>query len=139
MFRTAKLQGEAAETVFLRRAISLGLTVSQPWGDSARYDFIVDSGVRLSRVQVKSVSRPSPRNAYHLCVAAGSGGKHPYTPRDIDFLAAYIIPEDIWYLIPSPVLRAVHTIALHPGPTRQRPGRFESFREAWHLLLTAEH
>ncbi|HXE89804.1 MAG TPA: group I intron-associated PD-(D/E)XK endonuclease [Terriglobales bacterium] len=137
MFSTAKRQGEAAETLFLLRAVSLGLVVSQPWGDNARYDFIVDSGGLLSRVQVKSVSRPSPRNAYHLCVAAGSGSRFPYTPRDIDFLAAYIIPEDIWYLIPSPVLRAVHTISLHPAPTRQRPGRFEPFREAWHLLFSA--
>src|SRR5450755_1037627 len=44
---TRKQRGEMAE------AAALGFRVSKPWGESSRYDLIVDSGRRLLRVQVK--------------------------------------------------------------------------------------
>ena len=51
---TRKRDGEQAEAAFLHKAIGLGLSVATPWGDSERYDLIVDSGRRLWRGQVKS-------------------------------------------------------------------------------------
>ena len=33
--------------------MGLGFKVTKPWGDSERYDFVVDSGGRLWRVQIK--------------------------------------------------------------------------------------
>src|SRR5207248_6285949 len=51
---TRKRRGEVAESVFLAKAMSLGFGVAKPWGDSERYDFIVDSGEKLWRVQLKS-------------------------------------------------------------------------------------
>ncbi len=47
-----------AEAAFVAKAVSLGLCVSKPWGESQRYDLIVDNGRRLLRVQVKSAHRP---------------------------------------------------------------------------------
>ena len=38
----------------MMRASELGLEVSKPWGDTARYDFIVEKARRTARVQVKS-------------------------------------------------------------------------------------
>ena len=46
----------------MARAAREGLQVSKPYGDSASYDFIVESGSLCSRIQVKSV------------VSAGEGG-----------------------------------------------------------------
>jgi hypothetical protein len=57
---TRKWAREQAEGAFLNKATSLGLNVAKPWGDSERYDFIVDSGRRLLRVQVKSTQYVSP-------------------------------------------------------------------------------
>ena len=51
---TRKALGEAAEAAFLAKVTSLGFGVSKTWGDSERYDFILDSGQKLWRVQVKS-------------------------------------------------------------------------------------
>jgi hypothetical protein len=51
-----KKKGEAAELAFMLKAVSLGFGVAKPWGDSERYDFILDTGTRLWRVQVKSTS-----------------------------------------------------------------------------------
>ena len=50
-----KEKGELAELAFLHKAASLGFGVARPHGDSERYDFILDSGERFLRVQVKSI------------------------------------------------------------------------------------
>jgi hypothetical protein len=38
--------------MFMVKATSKGLIVAKPYGESHRYDFLVDSGKRLGRVQV---------------------------------------------------------------------------------------
>src|SRR5438128_1634725 len=48
-----KRTGELAEAAFVVKAASLGFAVSKPWGDSERYDFILDAGLRTWRVQIK--------------------------------------------------------------------------------------
>ncbi len=126
-----KRRGEAAELLFLYRAAALGLIVSKPYGDSAKYDFIVDTAGHLTRVQVKSVA-VAQHGAYRVCGASGSRNKTPYTAADIDLLAAYIIPEAVWYPIPVSTFAPVTTIWLRPGSKR----RFESYRDAWYLLCS---
>ncbi len=86
---TRKRDGEQAEAAFLNKATGLGLSVAKPWGDSERYDLIVDSGRRLWRVQVKSTRYVGERRfsiTARGCTAA-------YTEDEIDFLAAYIVPS----------------------------------------------
>src|SRR2546429_4503199 len=51
---TGKRRGEIAEAKFLAKASELGFGVAKPWGDSDAYDFIVQTGGRLWKVQVKS-------------------------------------------------------------------------------------
>jgi hypothetical protein len=48
---TRKRRGEAAEAAFLARATHLGFTVLIPWGDSNRYDSVVELNHGLLRVQ----------------------------------------------------------------------------------------
>src|SRR5947208_8797147 len=69
---TRKRRGEAAEAAFLAKASGLGFGVAKPWGDSERYDFLLDSGHGdFWRVQVKSTQRYAPirRNCHmpHPC------------------------------------------------------------------------
>ena len=130
-----KLQGEAAESVFLFRAVSLGLTVCKPWGDSAKYDFIVDNGRRLFRTQVKAVALPDG-NSYRITSGSGNRRKVPYSPAQIDLLAAYVEPFDTWYLIPVEAFTPATTIRLCPHRPSRR--KFERFREAWALLQCHE-
>jgi hypothetical protein len=42
-----KRRGEFAELAFVYKASSLGFGVAKPYGDSFRYDFILDSEERL--------------------------------------------------------------------------------------------
>ncbi len=124
-----KHQGELAELLFLYRVTALGPIVSKPYGDNARYDFVVDAAGHLTRVQVKSVS-VAHRGAYRVCCGSGQNSKTPYTAADIDVLAAYIIPEDAWYLIPVSAFAPTKGLRLRPGSRR----KFERFRDAWRLL-----
>jgi hypothetical protein len=48
-----------------------------------------------------------------------------------DFVAAYLIPEDIWYIIPAEKLQGQGSIGLYPRLKKSKYGRYE---EAWHLL-----
>jgi PD-(D/E)XK endonuclease len=52
--RNPKRRGELAEAAFLLKVQSMGFRMARPWGDSDRYDFILDSGGRLWQVQLKS-------------------------------------------------------------------------------------
>jgi long-subunit fatty acid transport protein len=129
--RDAKRQGELAEVLFVHRAMSLGLRVSKPYGESNAYDFVVDWRGALRRVQVKSVA-VAQAGAYRVGSGSGRSSKRAYTPADIDVLAAYVIPEDTWYLIPVGAFAPVKSIHLCPGRVSKR--RFEQYREAWEVL-----
>lgn len=130
---TRKQQGELAEMRFMFTAAGNGFGVAKPWGDSERYDYILDSGKRLWRVQVKStyVAR-APR--YTVKAGGDSSPKPtPYTAKEIDFLVAYIVVEDAWYVIPVAAFSPRSRLILVPSGTN-RGGRYERYREAWDLM-----
>jgi hypothetical protein len=61
-----------------------------------------------------------------------------YTLAQIDLFAAYIIPEDVWYLIPAALLLGSQRksgLTLFPlVPLKKDRYRYESYKEAWTLL-----
>jgi hypothetical protein len=124
-------QGEWAEVCFLHKAVAHGLMVSRPCLQTARYDFLVDSGSSLFRVQVKSV-RQLYRDVYRIATCSGKVAKKGYTPDEIDFFAGYVIPHDAWYIIPARVVPSI--VALYVAPHRKSRRKYERYREAWHLL-----
>jgi hypothetical protein len=99
----------------------------KPHGDSAPYDVVVDNGRRLLRVQVKSVAKRH-RDSYEINAGRGRFIKRAYTCAEIDFLAAWIVPDDTWFIIPVAALRCRKTLRL------SRSGHFLGYREAWTLL-----
>jgi hypothetical protein len=128
-----KKKGEAAELAFMLKAVSLGFAVAKPWGDSERYDFILDTGTRLSRVQVKSTSAMH-NGAY--CVNAQwhtNGNSIAYRTGEIDFLIAQIVPEDCWYVIPLKAILPHRSLPIYPEKD-PRKGRYRKYREAWELI-----
>jgi hypothetical protein len=138
----AKQQGEVAESAFLHKAESLGFSVSKPWGDSERYDLIVDSGAHRWRVQIKSTARSQGQGyVVHVCAVRhargrGRSGFVPYTAKEIDILAAYIVPRDAWYVFPIQVLGRRTVVWLCPDPDH-RPTFSTRYREAWCLMACA--
>ncbi len=129
---SSKRKGETAELRFWWAATERGLIVSRPHGDSARYDFIVDNGRRLFRIQVKSTSCRSKQGYLFQTVRAH---RLAYTRSDLDFFACYLVPFDIWYIVPIGVAEGITGVWVHPQSRWRRGRHFERFREAWALLL----
>ena len=125
--RHPKLRGEWAELCFMTRAAEHGLQVTKPWGETARYDFAVEYEGRFVRVQVKSTMFVD-RGGYSCSVRGRSG---PYEGDPFDVVAAYLIPEDVWYIIPAGKIRGQGSIALYP---HLKNGKYARYKEAWHLL-----
>jgi hypothetical protein len=127
--KTYKLQGELVELRFLARAAELGLRVSKPWGDSAPYDFLVESGGEVFKVQVKSTGYQATKCNAYVCAINQQGAR--YSRKDIDFIAAYLRTEDAWYIIPFSAISG-REVSLNP---RFRRNKYRRYREAWDLLI----
>ena len=136
LLQISKQRGEWAELQFMARASQHGLIVSKPWGDSARYDFIVDSRGLVRRVQVKSTYRRVNNSRAYLCnIVCGLGRQRPYRIDEIDFFALLVIPEDVWYIVPiEDIRRARWAVFLNPADPRNL---YAPYLEAWHLLRRA--
>ena len=126
--RNCKKRGEWAELVFATRAIERGLILARPWGESSGYDFTADQGARIVRVQVKSTIFKEGREGYS-CTLKDSKG--PYKKNSFDFVAAYVIPEDVWFILPEKVVRGMWSVGLYPKLERSK---YFECREAWWLL-----
>lgn len=134
LIRNPKRRGEWVELKFMERAAGLELQVYKPWGDSARYDVGVEWRGRQWKVQVKSTMCLSKHSTHsYVCAVHPNQKGRPYRRKEFDFLAAYVIPEDVWYIIPASVVMkgTMNMVVLSPSV----PGhRYERFKEAWHLL-----
>jgi hypothetical protein len=128
--RNRKWMGEVAESAFLYKATEMGLQVAKPWGDSSRYDFVVDTGERLLRVQVKSTGCLC--DGRYAVAAHGCDGTVGYSAEEIDFLVAWVVPADAWYVIPVEAFAPRTHLWLYPQG--EHAGQYEKYREAWELL-----
>jgi hypothetical protein len=122
-----KLRGEWAEMRFLVCATEHGLQVSKPWGDSRSYDFVVGRPGHFVAVQVKSTIFELEEG--WMCTVCSCN--HPYPPGSFDFLAAYVVFEDMWYIIPEKKIVGMKSISLH---TKCSQSKYEGYRDGWELL-----
>lgn len=142
---TTKHRGDIYEMHFMIEASNRGFGVAKPYGDNERYDIILDGSRRLWRVQVKGTECVHHNGfSVRTCWRTSNGKRMPYTPKQIDFLAAVHISSrtrgrQIWYIIPVRALGGRLGITLYPFGTRaDRHPQFEQFREAWKLLGSAK-
>jgi len=132
----SKRKGLIAELIFVVKAASMGFAVSKPYGDCEPYDVVIEENGRVLRIQVKSVFTTS-RWGYSISVARNRACKPvvQYSPQQIDFIAAYVVAHDAWYIIPVAEIANLAHIRLYPeGAKRQDGAHFEKYREAWDLL-----
>ena len=136
-FRTFKERGEWVEAQFIAEALRRGYTVLKPWGDSRQFDVAINFGSRIVRVQVKSTSYRVGTG--YRCEFERNRRSSPYTLKEVDFFAAYILLRDTWYLIPARAL--VNGDHLKKGPMlcpmqplEKNRYLYEGYKEAWPLL-----
>jgi hypothetical protein len=132
-FRNTKRAGERSEAAFLCKASELGFGVAKPWGDSERYDFIVDNGRMLLRVQVKATDCLRAQ-AYETRATYTVGkGRAVYSRKDIDFLVAHVVPLDLWYVLPVEACIEAPMLRFYPH-RKAKQMRLEKYKEAWELM-----
>jgi hypothetical protein len=137
-----KLRGEWAELRFMAAAAERGLHATKPWGETLQYDFVIergsrrpkrakaarrDSGTQVWRVQVKSTGFKD-RGGYSCSVRRCRGA---YEGDPFDFVAVYLVPEDMWYIIPEEAVRGNRSVAIYP---QLEKSKYAAYKEAWGLL-----
>ncbi len=99
-------------------------------GVESRYFLRTNGHPLFLRVQVKSTGYRVGRS--YVCNVRSDNHLHPYTVRQIDYLAAYVIPEDVWYIVPARVATALKG---HIWLSPHKPGhKYERYMDAWDLL-----
>jgi hypothetical protein len=142
-----KLRGEWSELRFQLRATERGLILARPCGDCAPYDFIVAcperaiTGKRACPERANSDRRGHFLRVQVKCTVFHRGNSYkchldhngiPYTPAQIDFFAAYVIPADTFYILPLAATHSQPDILLSP----QRPNsKYSAYKEAWRLFM----
>jgi len=60
-------------------------------------------------------------------------GRAVYTKRDIDFIAAHVVPLNLWYIIPVEICTPQPMLRFYPH-RKAKIMRLEKYKEAWELL-----
>jgi hypothetical protein len=144
--------GETTQLAFALKAARLRFGIAHPYGDSERYDLILDchrarlfqqspratflddrARPRLIRIQVKATSQLVD-GLYRVNASRRLNGRvTPYQLSEIDFIGAYVIPEDSWFIFPLSHIVGATALLLSPK-NRRKPHPNNPYREAWHLL-----
>jgi hypothetical protein len=133
--RNSKRRGEWAELRFMAEAVQRGFNVMRPWGESARYDVLLERSGRYLRVQVKSTQYKIGK-AY-VCGLRSDNKFKPYRRAEIDFVAAYVIPANVWYILPARKKEFLGgNVWLSPHLPHHR---HEQYMNAWHLLTSTDN
>jgi hypothetical protein len=101
-----KTTGTILELEFAAECIRRGAIVSQPFGDNSHYDFLVDSGAKIYRVQVKAASLRVDQKSYSVNLTrklpkmrpADSGGSSRSVPYEEGVLDCIVTrARGVWF------------------------------------------
>jgi hypothetical protein len=104
MAKDTKSVGAITGLEFAFECIRRGAAVSEPIGDNSRYDFIVDNGKQLLRVQVKTASELKPGifnvNGTRKIPQGDKVVSVPYEKGELDCLVTKA--AGFWFFFPEP-------------------------------------
>ncbi|HTW30619.1 MAG TPA: group I intron-associated PD-(D/E)XK endonuclease [Candidatus Sulfotelmatobacter sp.] len=127
IIKNKKLRGEWVEQLFVVAAYEHGLPICGPWGEMRGYDFVVGWPGYFVAVQVKSTTT----DCYGGYACNIRQGHEVYAAGSFDFLAAYVVFEKAWYIVPAELVAGKYCITLFPESEK---AKWEEYREAWYLL-----
>ncbi len=80
-----------------------GYSVLAPMEDFAGYDLVAERNGKFFRIQVKTTSKTEhDKTYYRFMTSGGNQGKSAYSKDKIDYLIAWAMDEDLfWLLKPS--------------------------------------
>ena len=99
---SVKALGAQTELQCITYLHGLGYDISIPWGDNARYDFVLDVNHQLYKIQCKTAHKED-EGVYNIqtrstYINAQGNRAAPYTKEDVDFFSTFI--DGKCYLIP---------------------------------------
>ena len=105
MNNNTQYKGALTEQKCFLKCIECGFTVSKPIFDNARYDFILDTGKNLLKIQIKTSRWKDDEhsgfvfNCYSQHALADGNKIMKYTNKEIDFFMTE--KDNIFYLYPA--------------------------------------
>lgn len=136
-----KTVGTILELEFAAECIRRGAIVSQPFGDNSHYDFLVDSGARIYRVQVKAASLRADQKSYSVNLTrklpkmrptdpGGSSRSVPYEEGILDCIVTRA--RGVWFFFDNPhLLTANENVYPEASVSRYKGNRGW---EQWNLI-----
>lgn len=117
---------------FMARASEHGFSVSKPWGAGPTTSLSSSKGAFCG---CKSNPRPGEEK---IAISASYAGRNKpaYTSQQVDFVAVYIVPKNIWFIFPIDVVLSGRDLTLSPHLEVSKNGAYE---EAWHLMLSGDN
>lgn len=114
--------GELTELRFAIAATEHGWLVSRPIFKDGMYDFLIDRGGRVLKVQVKTANRKRgrPKSGPRFDVTYAHSRSARYKKSDVDFFAVYCC--ECFYIAPFRSIRLVRNEAV---------SRILSYRDNW--------
>ena len=114
-----------------------GLTVAQPLGDNSPYDYLVDNGEDILKVQIKSSEWNEHENKPQKSPKYGFTLKHSkqdkiYEAHDVDFFGLVVIPLRSIWIVPQKAVDGI--IKADVWPIGYSSGAMVDYREQWVLL-----
>lgn len=97
---TPKEIGERSEAQVIAKFLQAGLVVLTPFGDSQRYDLVVDQDGRFIRVQCKTGKIVKGALRFPTCSNNWRTGKTKNYRGDVEFFAVYSPELDAVYVVP---------------------------------------
>lgn len=101
---TTQYKGQLTEQKCFVKCLEAGYLISKPLFDNARYDFILDTGEKLLRIQVKTSAWNEDHSAFtfngYSQHSTGNGNKRmKYTTKEIDYFMTE--KDGTFYLYPA--------------------------------------
>ena len=118
----SKDKGNIGEAIALAKFVELGIQVSVPFGDNARYDLIAEFNGKLNKIQVKYCNQLTENNSV-VCPCMSSTNhttnKHYTTyTNDVDYMCFYLAPWNEIILVPIEHIGTRKTLGVRKDPPK---------------------
>lgn len=126
-----RLTGTISEAQFIVECLERKYKVSKPFDADCSYDFIVDSGNKLSKVQVKSCSVVTEYGYPVIELRKMRNGKRKtYSKEQIDIFAIHVKNEinHFWYILP------VENAPKNGILKASIEGKYKIYKDNWELF-----
>ena len=113
-----KAKGEISEAAVLARLVDQGYPVSIPFGNNQRYDFIVETGKALVRVQCKTGKACDDGILFKACSTNGFTGVDTGYSGQADVFVVYVPTTRKFYWVPVEDVKAIR-VKLRTKPPKK--------------------